>query len=263
MSQSAISDALARLEAELGVALFLRIGREVQLADAGRDLLPLARRALAALDTAEQSVRRGPGSTSIATPAGAGLHPLAGLVADFARVRPGAVVRLIPVEGGAAVIGAVLSGVAELGLVPRVPVPPELVSSVVGTHELGLAVPADSALGRGGAVVRFEDLDGEPFITGRPGTSVETALERVRSAGAHPRVVVEGAPLQLLPSLVGGGVGVAFLSTAMAPQVRAAGGRLVPLDPPVRFPVRLVHRREALSPASREFFEVAARSLQP
>jgi DNA-binding transcriptional LysR family regulator len=54
--QSAVSATIRGLEAELGVRLFDRSTRRIELSDAGRALLPDARRTLAAAALAEDAV---------------------------------------------------------------------------------------------------------------------------------------------------------------------------------------------------------------
>ncbi len=56
LSQSAVSRALASLEARLGLSLFLRFRRRLTLTDAGRSFLPEAERLLADLDRAARDV---------------------------------------------------------------------------------------------------------------------------------------------------------------------------------------------------------------
>lgn len=58
LAQPTISQHVARLEASLGVRLFDRLGRGVALTDAGKALLPRARRIFAELRDAEISLKR-------------------------------------------------------------------------------------------------------------------------------------------------------------------------------------------------------------
>lgn len=62
-SQSAVSLKLRQLEQSLGVRLFHRDTRHVQLTAAGEQLLPLARQTLEAMDAAVLALRGGPPST--------------------------------------------------------------------------------------------------------------------------------------------------------------------------------------------------------
>ena len=57
LAQPSLSDQIRRLEAELGVPLFVRAGRGVELTDAGRILRPYAERVLADAEEAMGAVR--------------------------------------------------------------------------------------------------------------------------------------------------------------------------------------------------------------
>src|SRR5438876_12366732 len=56
LAQPSLSEQVRRLEAELGVDLFTRVGRGLVLTEAGRSLQPEAERVLAAIDAARSSV---------------------------------------------------------------------------------------------------------------------------------------------------------------------------------------------------------------
>src|SRR4029079_17594466 len=57
MAQPSLSEQIRRLEAELGVPLFARTGRRLELTEAGHLLMPEAERTLAAATAAQESVR--------------------------------------------------------------------------------------------------------------------------------------------------------------------------------------------------------------
>ncbi len=64
LSQPAISKRIAALEDALGQPLFDRVGRRIDLTDAGRTLLPHARRVLAELEDARRALSRLSGTVS-------------------------------------------------------------------------------------------------------------------------------------------------------------------------------------------------------
>ncbi|SHE90339.1 DNA-binding transcriptional regulator, LysR family [Microbulbifer donghaiensis] len=87
LTQPAVSKRLAALEQQLGTALFDRIGRRLQLTDAGRALLPRARHILNEVSDAERELRslggQVTGSLRIATSHHVGLHHLPPVLKEF------------------------------------------------------------------------------------------------------------------------------------------------------------------------------------
>src|SRR3954447_24702144 len=58
LARPSVSEQIAQLESELGVRLFVRAGRRLELTEAGRVLLPEAQRALSAASEARDAVHR-------------------------------------------------------------------------------------------------------------------------------------------------------------------------------------------------------------
>src|ERR671915_430196 len=57
MAQPSLSDQIRKLEAELGVTLFARAGRRLELTEAGRLFAPGAEKTVAAAEEAQEAVR--------------------------------------------------------------------------------------------------------------------------------------------------------------------------------------------------------------
>jgi DNA-binding transcriptional LysR family regulator len=97
VAQSSPSASIGALERELGEALFVRDNRWVALTQAGRALLPAARRALAAADEGRAAVAGVRGVLHGQLNAGAiqtlGVVDLAALLAAFRRGHPGVTIR--------------------------------------------------------------------------------------------------------------------------------------------------------------------------
>src|SRR3954451_18257575 len=110
MAQPSLSEQIRRLEAELGVPLFARTGRRLELTEAGRLLLPQAERTLEAARDAQESVREvrdvTGGTVAFGTFGSAHHYLLGGLVEEFRARHPS--VRL---RG----VGADSAGVADAG----------------------------------------------------------------------------------------------------------------------------------------------------
>jgi DNA-binding transcriptional LysR family regulator len=118
---AALSRQIQALEAELGVALFDRVGRRVQLTSQGEDLLLRSRRLLAEADALGERARElKSGETGIlriaATP-----QVIENLLADFLipyrRRHPGVEVHLVE-DGGVRLIGRLERGEVHLSITP-------------------------------------------------------------------------------------------------------------------------------------------------
>src|ERR671914_1228057 len=120
LARPSVSEQIAHLEAELGVALFVRTGRRLELTDAGRLLRPEAERTLAAASDASDVVRRARtligGTASLGTFSTAHHLLLPGLVEDFARRHPQVAIRVVG-ENSVQLADAVRAGRLEAGLV--------------------------------------------------------------------------------------------------------------------------------------------------
>ena len=120
MAQPSLSEQIRRLEAELGVPLFVRAGRGIALTEAGRLLRPHAERTLAEAQAAAESVREirdlTGGTVAFGTFGSAHHYLLGGLVQDFRKRHPHVRVRAIG-QNSAEVADAVRDGQLEAGLV--------------------------------------------------------------------------------------------------------------------------------------------------
>src|SRR4051794_9585164 len=120
MSQPSLSDQIRRLEAELGVPLFVRAGRGVELTDAGRILRPYAERVLAEAQEALESVREvrdlTGGAVAFGFFCGAPHSILRDIVQEFHTRHPAVRLRAVG-QNSAEVADAVREGILEAGLV--------------------------------------------------------------------------------------------------------------------------------------------------
>jgi len=268
MAQPSLSDQIRRLEAELGVALFARAGRRLELTEAGRMLRPHAERTLAAAEDALESVKAvrtlTGGTASFGTFGSAHHYLLGGLVQDFRRRYPDVRVRVIG-QNSVEVADAVREGRLEAGLVALpvddrgLEVRPSISEEIhyVSASPQRLAQPMTIAAIAAATLILYDVRWGAVDPMRRQ------LNERAQRAGVRiePEIEVEymTAALDLAARRLG--------DTIASPSVLVTRGfsrRLssVSLDPPLYDTYAFVTRRGAhLSPATRAFLELAERRV--
>jgi DNA-binding transcriptional LysR family regulator len=269
MAQPSLSEQIRRLEAELGVPLFARVGRGLALTDAGRALRPEAERTLAAAEAAADSVRGlrdlAGGRVSFGTFGSAHHYLLGGLVEDFRTRHPAVRVRVIG-QNSAEVADAVRDGELEAALVV-LPVDDRGLEVRPAVSEELLYVSADPERLR--EAVTIERLAQAPLILydarWRDMDPTRRLLrERAQRAGVtiEPDIEVEylTAALELAARGLGDTISPQSLLASRGYGRRLAG---VSFDPPLDTTFAFVTRRHAhLSPATRAFMTLAERRVQ-
>lgn len=259
LARPSVSEQIAHLEAELGVTLFVRAGRRLQLTDAGRLLRPEAERTLAAASDAVHVVRRArtlrAGTASLGTFSTAHHLLLPGLVEDFARRYPEVGVRLIG-ENSVQLADAVRSGSLEAGLV-ALPIDDEGLEVGAPVAQLEV-VYASVDPERLGAAMTIERLAEAALVLpearwGDEDPTRRQLAERAQRAGVilRPRIEVQHANAAL--ELAARGVADTIVTRALLDALRY-GDRLaaVPLDPPLHEVFAFIRRRNSRpSPATR------------
>src|SRR5918999_5104402 len=256
MAQPSLSDQIRRPEAEPGVPLFVRVGRGLELTEAGRLLRPHAERTVAAAKEAAESVQEvrdlEGGTVAFGTFGSAHHYLLAGLVEDFRRRHPSIRVRAIG-QNSAEVADEVREGRLEAGLV-MLPVDDRGLDVRPAMREEQLYVSADPA--RLTAPMTIERLADAPLILydarwGADDPMRRQLRERAQRAGVklEPQIEVEyvTAALELCDRGLGDTVSTQTMIRARGFARKLAG---VPFDPPLYDTFAFITRRNAqLSPA--------------
>jgi DNA-binding transcriptional LysR family regulator len=219
--QSTLSRGIARLEHDLGVALFVRNGRTVRLTRAGRTLLRHAERALAELDAAAREIVtdadavRGRVALGFLHTFGAEAVPR--LLREFRGTHPD--VRFDLAQGGRDnLLERLRAGEIDLCITSPLPTDPGLASTVMYDQELLLVVPADHPLAAHRDGLPLAAAASAQFVGYRPGFGLRSLTEAwCRKAGFVPRMAFEGEDGETLRGLVGAGLGVALLAPSAHP----------------------------------------------
>jgi DNA-binding transcriptional LysR family regulator len=233
-TQSAVSRQIAAIEERLGVRLFDRLPRGVELTEQGRSFLPHAEAVLDRLRTARRELDALGGLGAGRVRLGAFATAVAGLVpwalAEYRRAHPG--VELALVEGNTPVLlERLLAGDAEAVVVSAPPDQPLDTARFELRHLLdeGLyaALPAGHRLARR-AAVRFADLVDESFIAGSPGE--DTVLRARLPTDFRPRIDLVAAGWTAKLGCVAAGLGYAIVP-ALATRSVGSDVALRPLHP--------------------------------
>lgn len=263
ITQPAMSAAVRRLELEVGVPLFDRTGRGVELTDAGRVFLVHAEEALARAQAGIAAVRELAGLESGSIRVGAGATATAYLlppvVSAVRRKHPG-LRFFIREAGSSAVAAAVISGELDLGIVtapPKnkwsLPGGGELFTQPLVDDELRLLVPPGHALASKGVNgFRWKDIADDPFVAFEAGTAVRDIIDRAAAAdsGVVLNVVMELRSIESIQSMVRAGIGVGLVSRFALPP----GHGLPCKDSKLSRALTIVRRRDRVpSPAAAEF----------
>lgn len=258
LTQSAVSVLVGELEGVFGLRLFDRTTRQVQLTDAGREFLPVARKALAELEGAVASSRelaaQKRGRVVIAaTPLMSSLL-LPRAIARYAQLQPGVGVVLHDTLAGQ-IQPKVRDGEVDFGIGTLERSSREVVAEPLMSDTLVLACAADHPLATR-RQVPWRALAGHPFIAlTRDNTVGQLINEALGGAGVEVRPAYEVTHLWTVVGMVDAGLGVAVLpsyANAIAQLYRIRITRLV--EPLVRRETSFMMRRGVrLSPAAAGF----------
>jgi DNA-binding transcriptional LysR family regulator len=269
MAQPSLSEQIRRLEAELGVPLFVRVGRGLRMTEAGRLFLPHAERTVEAAREAAESVQEvreiTGGTVAFGTFGSAHHYLLVGLLQDFRTQHENVRVRAIG-QNSAEVADAVREGDLEAGLV-ALPVDDRGLDVRPAMREELLYVSADPERLR--EPMTIERLAAAPLILydarwGQDDPMRRQLRERAQAAGVtvEPQIDVEyvTAALELAARGLGDTVSSRQMIRARGLARKLAG---VAFEPPLYDTFAFITRRNAhLSPATREFMRLAERRVE-
>jgi DNA-binding transcriptional LysR family regulator len=268
MAQPSLSEQIRRLEAELGVSLFARTGRRLELTEAGRLLVPHAERTLDAAREASESVRevrdvRG-GTVAFGTFGSAHHYLLVGLVQEFRARYPSVRVRAVG-QNSAEVADAIREGRLEAGLVV-LPIDDRGLDVRPAMREELLYVSAEEKRTR--EPMTIERLANAPLILYDARWADEDPTrrqlrERAQRAGVKIEPLIEVEYMTAALEMAVRGLGDTLADESIIGS-RGLARRLstVEFDPPLYETFAFVTRRNAhLSPATRAFMAVAEKRV--
>jgi LysR family transcriptional regulator, transcriptional activator of the cysJI operon len=258
VSQPAVTMQIQGLESDLGVTLLDRRYRRVDLTEAGRALLPTARRIMEEIDAARVQIERISdtvgGHLALAASTTPGAYILPRLLGSFLRTYP-EVTASLRVYDTADVVERVESGEAHFGMTgARIP-HAKVAYEEMGADHLLMICPPDSPLA-GRADVPLAEVAEHAFIVRESGSGTRIVFEQaLRDGGVDPadlNVAMELGTSEAIVNAVEGGMGVGVVSHWMADKALALGTVAPVVAPhfPVARPLYAVMPRGARSRAA-------------
>ncbi len=267
VSQSAVSQQISTLEAELGVPLVERIGRRTFLTPAGKILAGEAGKVLAAVERAAEAVRAyGTGDVDcvrLGASTTPGVYIVPAALGAFRAALP--LVQLtFRIANSAEIELALVHNELDLGVVGEDITHAELFQVSIGEDEI-IAVAAPGFVR--GKRIKTTDLARLPLLAREAGSATRRYVDAgLAKAGIEPNVAFELPSPEAQVRAAAAGLGLAFVSRHVAASdvaanrlvtVRIEGLRLV------RPITAAYHRDKRVSPAMQQLISLLRRHAHP
>ncbi len=262
VSQSAASQAIRQLEAELGVALIDRTRRPFVVTPEGQAFYSASRELLEGWEKARSEVAavkvRVDGTVRVAAIYSVGLHDVSRPMQQFMSLYPAARVELECLHPHK-VVEAVLSGEADVGIMSYPPADRALSVVPLRLEPMAVVCHPNHRLARR-RVVMPGDLNGESFVAFDRELTVRKAIDRaLRQHNVKVNIVMEFDNIETIKQAIIIAAGVSILPRhTVQKEVGVRTLATVPLGMPdlVR-PVGIIHRRQKpLTPTASRFVEL-------
>lgn len=266
ITQPTISKTIRTMEDELGVQLIERLGKRIELTDAGNIIVDQAQNILKSFQnlSAElddlRNLKRGHIRIGLPPMVGSSFFPV--VIGQFHQKYPEITIQLFE-DGAKKVEIDVASGALDVGVV------------VLPTNEEGfgcfsfveerlklLVHPSHSLANR--TEVKLADLDQESFVLFREDFMLhDRIIGECARVGFQPRVIYESSQWDLISEMVAAGLGVALLPETICAEVDQERVRIMPLvEPVIPWKLGIIWREDRyLSFAAREWIRFAKEVL--
>ncbi|MTW09975.1 LysR family transcriptional regulator [Pseudoduganella eburnea] len=266
LSQSALSRRIEKLEEGLGVKLFERTTRRVQLTNVGQAFLLNVRTALdgledAVLGVADLAAHR-TGTVTLACVPSAVWHFLPEVLKEFSERFPRIRVRVHD-ESAQDVLNLVLAGEADFGINFTGAEEAEIVFEPIFKERYVLAMRHDHRLAQRKSL-NWKDLAGERFVSVAKSSGNRSVIDAaLAGVEKHPAIFCEVNHVSGVLALVEAGMGVAAVPGLSVLPERPDSIVGVPLvNPAIHRTLGLISKRNhSMAPAARTLFDMLSKTL--
>ncbi|WP_027417656.1 cidABC operon transcriptional activator CidR [Aneurinibacillus terranovensis] len=267
ITQPTISKMVKNIEEELGVTLFERTAKQVELTDAGQIIFNQAQQIVKSFEnlsaelTDIMHIKKG--KIRMGLPPMIGAHFFPKVLGQFHAQYPQIAMELIE-DGAKKVEQAVENGSLDIGVVV-LPLKESVFHSFtfVREHLMLLVHPTHPFAVK--SAVRLAELEKERFIFFREDFALhDRILEECIRAGFHPRVMYRSSQWDFISEMVAANLGIALLPQTICRDLDAARITVIPLiQPAIPWHLAMVWRKDKyLSFAAREWLRFTQSLLQ-
>lgn len=215
LSQSAVSQHIRQLEEHLGVELFVQVGKNVNLTEAGSYLMEYADKIFSLLSETQQvmddirELRRG--SLKVAADTAAGVHLVPTLLGQFHHTHPLVKIKL-EVANRRTVLQRLLWNETDLAFMGYPENTPGLTADAFADNDLVVIAAPDHPFAIRDHITLAE-LAEEPFLIREPGSGTRMTLERhLLNYGITLNIAMELGNNSAIKQAVAAGLGISVVS---------------------------------------------------
>lgn len=261
VAQSAVSRQIAKLEEELGVALFIREGRNVRLTPIGSVFLERMKQAIYVIEDAKREVKEytdpEKGTIYIGFVSSLATYILPTIISAFHKQYPDVQFKLV--QGSAQELkDFVIKGKTNLALLAPVPMQEKrLKGKVLSTENIVALLPANHPKAKQ-SKLKLHQLRDESFIM-YPENYIlrEIIIDACAQIGFTPNISFEGKDIDAIKGLVSAGLGISLVpESTLIENIPRSTIRIPVVEPVVTRSIGVVIPEEReLLPAEQIFYE--------
>lgn len=262
ISQPSLSKTIKKMEDDLGVPLFYRTSKQLELTDAGKALLVNAKTVIEAYNnlTSELNdvVHLKKGEVRIGIPPIIGAAFFSKIISQFIEAYPGIQVTLTEV-GSKKIKDGVEEGSLDIGLICNLPIQKGSFETIKLLKDpLMLIVHREHHLAKSKAIT-FKDIENEPFIQYRHDFSLhDSIMEECARHDFYPHIVCESSQKDFMIEMVEAKLGVALLPSKICENITNETIVAIPIERhPVNLELGMIWKKNKYLPfAVREFINI-------
>lgn len=261
ISQPSISKMIKVLEEELGVPLFARTTRQIELTDAGRAVLHEAQHIINSFQNLKSELsdvmQLKTGNILFGLPPMVGASFFPKIIGKFNQQYPGITIKLIEV-GSRQVEYGIEDGSLDIGVVALPVVKEDAFEMFSFVKEpLMVITPIDHHLASK-SKVRLDELKDEPLAFFREDFSLhDTIIDRCNERGFYPKIICESSQWDFIAEMVASELGVALLPTTICRDLDPKRIKSIPLiDPIIYWDLAVIWKKDKYIPfAAKEWLK--------